>query len=582
MQAYCILAVFIATLALRKKLYRRKTQEKIHAFRVRGVSPAALLQPHTGFLIVLLSIYLYLVCVFVEILQRYPWLEPSTFTLPTINGTEVGYFQQYKVPSWLRGMCVICPAFIGVTLAITIVHIWFHFPKNRGFDEHLRWYPSYSHDLAIQVVALPLVYGIFALDSVYQMLRLVTGEAYSENTSTDVDARSTWDRFENYLNSAYLVNFELADLYEAWALRSFSVLCFVRVSRQIRLEVPTVQFIIQTVKRHLAGVQDERSRDRRILDDLTILNNPKELLFEPLRQTAGIGVMVFVYTYALKSIYLLGLSLLASPPFDVQLCGPQGLFQAACSLTNYVDGAAFLASTLAIYNLVVFEHRLKDILRREMFKPEWKFITVKIMVSIAFMQDWVLNVVMGSMCSYSDVQISICYACLICFEVLPISLMVFFAWMPVPNDWYSGDCWYAARDDAGSTSLGSGRLADEKPGDDDDYSSSFVASRQPSAMVETDVTLGIQVAATIELHGKVSAQEGNALADMVNAMSKTMTAVYKPAALFRTRPGVAVGAHAGLVASASLPSLASVARRPSVGSSSLVLHRELETPLTPG
>jgi len=513
-----MLVVFVSYFFLRRKLYSRKMQERLHKLQILKVPLAPMLQPHIFFLTVLLGIYIYLMIRCSDILIKYKMLDASTFNLPASRKKE------YQIPDWLRFMAVASPLAIGLTMLATFVHIYKHFPKRRGFDDHLRWYPSYSHDLSIQVALLPLVYGLFSLDSTYQMLQVMTGQ--------QVGPRNYGEK-ENYFTQVYTTNFELADLCEAWALQSFGVLCFMRVSRQIRLEAPTVKYIINTVKAHLSNVQCNNSRDRTLMDDLMILNNPEELLFQPLQQTAGIGVAVFVYTYAVKSIYLLTLGLLAERPLFIQLCGDNGKFPAACSFAPYADGAAFLASTLAIYNLVVFERRLKDILKRENFKPFQKFLGVKALVSIAFFQKFVLQVVLQSFGHFTDFQSDLCYSCLISMEVLPMSLTMYFAWRPMEHDWYDGDRipWLV-----GEGGEPMGQLANEKPNEGDEEA--FLASRQLDGMVSSTRPLGSEVAATIELHGRVSAAEGKALEDLVNAFSKTMTAVYKPAAFFRNRgPG---------------------------------------------
>jgi hypothetical protein len=371
------------------------------------------------------------------------------------------------------------------------------------------------------------------MDSVHEILVLVTGAGFQSD--------STEKQFDETLkkgNDACEANLQFADLYEAWALRAFAVLCFLRVSRQIRLEVPTVRYIIETVKRHVSQGQSSDSRDKRILDDLILLNSPEKLLFEPLQQTANIGVMVFVYTYAIKSIYLLTLRILA----DSNVTLP-GVLDSLDNFQRLVDGAMFLASTLAIYNLVVFEHKLKDILKGEMFLPFEKFLSVKILVSIAFFQTAGLDFALGKFFNYTEMETKLANVCLLSFEVFPISVLVLIAWRPRKNDWYGGDCLSISEDSGRGEATG--QLAREyTPSDANRHS--FVASRQPLHMVEEDGPLGYDVAATIELHGRVSARHGQALVDVVNTMSDSITAVYKPAALFRDR-SCSGGAAAGLI-----------------------------------
>jgi len=374
---------------------------------------------------------------------------------------------------------------------------------------------------------------------VLEMLRLLTGHTYTDKAklNSDRSSQDEWNRVLLSVEQTYETNTELADLYEAWALRCFGMLCFVLVSRQVKREVPTVKYIISTIKNHLESVASEGSGDRGILEDIKILSDPRKLLFEPLQQTSSIGVRIFVWTYAMKSVYLLTLTFLAQ--LDMQLCGAGG------KLPPYLDGACFLASTLAIYNIVVFEHYLKDILKEGHFRPFAKFLGVKVMVSIAFMQSFVLNVLAGWMWGLSKEQINLCYSCLICCEVLPLSLLLLFAWKPSKNDWHGGDFYGdLPLASSGSPSFsrfqGTGQLADEDTSAFDD-SVTFQRSRELSSTMGPRPALCDELTGIIELRGEVEARQGKAVEDVVNSLSKSMRAQYKPAALFR---GVSGGPRA--------------------------------------
>jgi len=197
----------------------------------------------------------------------------------------------------------------------------------------------------------------------------------------------------------------------------------------------------------------------------------------------------------------------------------------------YVDGACFLASTLAILNIVVFEQSLKDILDKERFRPFAKFLAVKMLVSIVFLQYYGLSVLMGQIWRMSDVQIRLSYACLVCCEVLPLSILVFVAWRPSEGDWYGGDC-YMEGGGAGAETHGRGQLADESRSFTE-ADAPFVASRQPSQAMAAGRAMSDELTAIIELRGDVKAQEGRALEDVINTLSRTVSATYKPAALYR-------------------------------------------------
>jgi len=526
-----IVLAFSVTLLLRKALFQRERQRRLHELKLGGLPLAALFQPYSFFLTVLVVCYSYLVCMFGGLIVKYSWLDPNTFNLEDHfpkDAPGVGVWDDYLVPSWLLVLSVVAPVSVGATFAVTVAHLRLHLPQARGFEEHLRWFPSYSHDLAMQVVCLPLVYGVFALYSVYTMLSLVTGDAFpgSPDKAQPV-LEERWNLTVTSVQRTYDTSFELADLYEAWALRAFGLLCFALVGRQISLETPTVRHIIDTVREHQTRVAG--AQDRGILGDLTILSDPHKFLFLPLQQTSYIGIRVFVWTYAAKSAYMLTLGILLDQ-FEVELCGGRGRFPAACSFKDYVSGAAFLASCLAIYNIVVFEHNLKEILSKDRFRPFEKFLSVKIMVSIAFFQDAALSILLGSVLNYHMVQINLCYASLICCEVLALSVIVFAAWRPQDQDWYAGDCYIEMEE----TAVRHGQLADES-GSTQQRDPAFLQRRQLTAGVPQTPAVGDELTAIIELRGDVRGDQGRALEDMINTMSATVKARYKPAALFRCR-----------------------------------------------
>merc|ERR1740139_179969 len=75
------------------------------------------------------------------------------------------------------------------------------------------------------------------------------------------------------------------------------------------------------------------------------------------------------------------------------------------------------------------------------FKPFVKFLSVKILVSIVFFQQFLMQAIMGKLgpFQFSTPQIRLLYPCVICFEVFVLSLVVWWAWRPRPGDWYTGD-----------------------------------------------------------------------------------------------------------------------------------------------
>eukprot|EP00929_Paragymnodinium_shiwhaense_P079995 TRINITY_DN41700_c0_g2_i1.p1 TRINITY_DN41700_c0_g2~~TRINITY_DN41700_c0_g2_i1.p1 ORF type:complete len:629 (-),score=137.32 TRINITY_DN41700_c0_g2_i1:234-2120(-) len=528
--------IFSGAGLLRWKLHNRELQERIHKCTILNRPAAWLFQPYTFFLSCFVVIYFYL-CIRCTILfAKTAWLSPLPENLPD-SGAE--WWQRRKhefdLPHWTRILALMAPLWIGLTFVMTIFHLGKHLPADRGYDSHLRWYPSFSHDLAIQVVVLPLVYGVYALDALRAMLALVTGEALDAEVVHHQN-ETDWNHTVSLASQTYEADFETADLYEAWALQCFAGICYTMIDRQIWKEVPTVKNLMERIRRNLLESGGSDDRDYRLLQEVTLLDDPERLLFKPLKQICGFGVSVFVYTYAFKSLYLLTLQALATPPLDMELCGSRGLFPAVCSLEQYVDGASFLASSMAIIFLVYFEQALKDVLDRDRaqgsgkFRAFKKFVTVKVMVSIAFFQQYGLDLLLGEFANYSEIQIQLCYACLICWEVFPLSLLVYYAWRPHVNDWHDDDsyCW----PEAASGNLQGGQLAGET-GSFCWHNKHWQESRETNVFSRgPDLN---EVTGVLEIRGQMSWDQGKALEGFVNSFAHRTTATYKPAAIFQMR-----------------------------------------------
>jgi len=415
---------------------------------------ALLVQPYVLFHLVFLCYLCHCLAAYWSMMKEYTWLDSSTFEhrgarlIRTVQSRYYGTRQLQRPNHLFKGlryMCILSPVSVVLTYVVTLLQVWrHHLPRRRGFDEELRWYPSHSHDLAMQVVAMPEVYGILALDSVVVMMQLMTGQAFSAVAAPGHAAHAMARHAHHMSLMTFHSNMEVADLYEAWALRHFARLCLMRIGRRIRREAPLLQRMIERDRLELVPGRSTQ---------LEVLENPEACLFKPLEATTGMGLKVFVYTYGLKSVYMLLLTILSDAPFFIDL--PKN-FPAAASLVPCVQGAAFLASTIAIYNLVVLEHSFKHLLKSAGFTPVLKFWGVKALVSITFIQRLVMDIVMSKLLNYTDEQIDLCYACAICMQVLPLSLLTALAWRPRCGDWYGDD-----KDPAELLSIPRGRLANE-------------------------------------------------------------------------------------------------------------------------
>lgn len=146
------------------------------------------------------------------------------------------------------------------------------------------------------------------------------------------------------------------------------------------------------------------------------------------------------------------------------------IFQTACSLWPYLEGgkdeskrqsmmfhfqvAGFVASGTAIYNLIIVERAFHRHL--EVCSPLMKFLSVKILVSLSFIQRGLLILLQtcnemlptvmqrlirwvplfGDIVNMSDVQVHLFYPALILFECLLLAVMHCWVWRPTER-WYT-------------------------------------------------------------------------------------------------------------------------------------------------
>lgn len=305
-----------------------------------------------------------------------------------------------KITPLLRVFSFMAPISVLVSAALTTWHIRRHHLRIREIEKRLDGYPAstirntcHPHDLCIQVILLPLVYSLMAFKSVARMWMLTTGTVF--------ESIDQYHKMKKIELEFYESNYYVADLYEAWALWCFSRLC-----------VGTVR------NKCVSNGWGKNARQ----------------LFTPLRKITLLGVESFVATYAITALYQLGISVAESSGNDVCVN-----FPAVCSFQGYTAGAGFLASCLALYNIVAFERYLEPYLHD--FSPSLKFWGAKILVSLAFVQTLVLKLVFVDLLQwFSPIQQNLFYSSLICIECVFVTIMHVLAWK-VDDTWCDEDSW---------------------------------------------------------------------------------------------------------------------------------------------
>jgi len=95
-----------------------------------------------------------------------------------------------------------------------------------------------------------------------------------------------------------------------------------------------------------------------------------------------------------------------------------------------MSGFTLCVSSIAIWNLVTFERHLKDPLHD--FAPMLKFLSAKVIVSLAFMQEIGLDII-GKFVrdtSWSSFQHKLGYSSLMSVEILFVAILQYQAWRP--------------------------------------------------------------------------------------------------------------------------------------------------------
>eukprot|EP00397_Hematodinium_sp_SG-2012_P047172 GEMP01053537.1.p1 GENE.GEMP01053537.1~~GEMP01053537.1.p1 ORF type:complete len:392 (+),score=70.93 GEMP01053537.1:50-1225(+) len=313
--------------------------------------------------------------------------------------------ESLEVSPLLKVVSMMAPVSVVISAIFTVHHVWTHHRKIRKIENNMEGRPAleirnrcHPHDLCIQVVLLPLVYSLMAFKSVARMWMLMTGTVF-ESYDEFLRMRALEMQF-------YESNYYVADLYEAWALWCFSRLC------------------VGTVRNKC--VTDHWGKNAR-------------QLFLPLKEITLLGVESFVVTYAITAIYQLTISVFDG--WGINVCAN---YPTVCAFQSYTSGAGFLASCLALYNIIAFERYLKPYLHD--FSPTLKFWGAKILVSLAFVQTLVLKIVFVDLLQYfSTTQQNLFYSSLICIECVFVTGVHMKAWS-ADATWFADDSWRISLD----------------------------------------------------------------------------------------------------------------------------------------
>lgn len=284
-----------------------------------------------------------------------------------------------------------------------------------------------AHDLAIQIIALPMVYSLLSLSAVVRMWKIMSN-FFGESSEDD------WNTRRDRALEIYEADYQVADLYEAWALHHFAVLAMRVLRRAFSNEGAYLERAstgLDTTSPVYAAWAGTLRRLHRSVHGLTMQ-----------------GIWSFVIVCAVQSIFGLTMPLLEEA-FEAQF--PefiQSMDRSKVKIRFFFFGMGCVASTAAICNILQIERAFHYELMH--FKPFWKFWGTKVLVSIAFLQSLLFMLPIPPFRYMSTVQANLTYSTLLCYECLGISLLHMYAWR-ASEGWYNEE----AEESTGLTALDS-------------------------------------------------------------------------------------------------------------------------------
>lgn len=322
------------------------------------------------------------------------------------------------LPKWLRPIMLGAPVAAGIAFGLSALQTTQHVREIHADRAPLK------HDRAVQIIALPAVYGVLALNSLARMYQLNSGDFEDEIKVPRLRManRTAEDNEQLYISKSETC-FWVGDLYEAWALYQFGKLSLELIRASLW-------------KMHSSDQLDEREKAHALMVAHTAVES-----------IAWLGVSLFLIVCILQagwSLYLLTFT------------GSFTDWATYNARAAQFGAAGMVASAGAIYNVHVVESTFHQYF--EGYRPLLKFITVKIIVSFAFFQKGIFKVLkaladtfpkfmqriihgcplLGDILGFSEVHFQMFYDSLILYECILIALLHVWGWS-ASEEWYLED-----------------------------------------------------------------------------------------------------------------------------------------------
>eukprot|EP00443_Scrippsiella_acuminata_P092737 CAMPEP_0115379734 /NCGR_PEP_ID=MMETSP0271-20121206/4681_1 /TAXON_ID=71861 /ORGANISM="Scrippsiella trochoidea, Strain CCMP3099" /LENGTH=315 /DNA_ID=CAMNT_0002802939 /DNA_START=128 /DNA_END=1072 /DNA_ORIENTATION=+ len=280
---------------------------------------------------------------------------------------------------WLKILVLSTP----VVLIVILLCCWFQTREHIVKLKQRR--AEVQHDRAVQIIALPAVYGLMSLSALTQLYVLAC-----EQDISDEDRKIALGQYETV--------YKVGDLYEAWALYQFGKL--------------TLEVLGATLKQRM---------DRSSGSD----SNEILLSYSAVSNLMWLGTALFVVNCTIEAGWCLYQWTVGTAATDYET------YELSSSKFTY---GGLLASGAAIYNVHTVEHTYASVI--ENYSPFTKFLSVKLLVFFSFWQYRTLQVfqMLGAL-QMTDMQVQLLHSTLLVFECLLSALVHRYAWR-ADEEWY--------------------------------------------------------------------------------------------------------------------------------------------------
>eukprot|EP00927_Polykrikos_kofoidii_P033025 TRINITY_DN2797_c0_g1_i1.p1 TRINITY_DN2797_c0_g1~~TRINITY_DN2797_c0_g1_i1.p1 ORF type:complete len:428 (-),score=65.27 TRINITY_DN2797_c0_g1_i1:128-1411(-) len=305
----------------------------------------------------------------------------------------------------------LAPLWVVGTFIVTAFNVARHMRHNtqRYATEAIADHPN--RFFTLWIILLPIVYGLAAFCAVTASL--------SEERLRDVKVCESE-------RAAYRFRAETAlcfgDIYEGIALLIFAQLTLRVIKSKVDWWVKKSEHDASDLESHLLS----QYAGQEVVTDVRTMDHVAKKLFGSTSQLTMLGVQYFCVV-----CFLMGFPKMLAAQFQAY-----GMEACATWLTGRITatapalyGAGYLGSCIAIHNVVAIEQDFGEEFLTK-YRPTMKFISVKIMVTIVFIQESGIPLITG----LSETRATVLDASLRVLEFFLISIFNLYAWR-VDENW---------------------------------------------------------------------------------------------------------------------------------------------------